>query len=200
MDLDKLKQVWETQDTRSWMPIQQELLTNSSILKVRSKLYEVKWENLIELLISVPFFMFIVSFTIDQWENPYLFYPSLGILLFSIASIAFNAYQLYLYYGINPQNGILENQRRVEQIRYNRLMEINALLVIIPLFSVPFLLIGAKLILGFDLWELGSTLISFFLGSIGVAIIIVFLLRRFPNKALEESSQFLQELRDWEQL
>ena len=200
MDLDRLKEIWENQDTRSWIPVQQELLTNTSIHKVRSKLYEVKWENLIELLISLPFFIFIVDFTINQWGNPYVFYPALSILIFSIASIAFNGYQLYLFYGISPEKGILENQRRVEQLRYNRLLEINALLVIIPLFSVPFLLIGAKIILGFDLWELGSVLVSFFLGSIGVAMVIVFLLRRFPNKALEESSRFLQELKDYEQL
>jgi hypothetical protein len=198
MKFHELKTIWQEQEGATWPEPQRILFEESSIREVRKKLWEVRWENYFELLFAGPFLLFLIGFAIDHFSNRFLFVPALILMIGTLAGGVFNIRQLYLYYRISPQNGIIGNQRLVERIRYNQLMEINALLVIIPLFSLPFLILGAQLILNFDLRELDIPLIHFFFGSVVVAAILVFLMRRFPNKALEESARFLEELEEWD--
>lgn len=75
-------------------------------------------------------------------------------------------------------------------------MGTRALLVVIPLFATPFLIVFAHAFLGIDLYQWQDHLLRFTLGSAGVAVILVFILQRFPNKDLKQSLEFIRELRE----
>jgi len=74
-----------------------------------------------------------------------------------------------------------------------------SLLAIIPLFTGPFLIVMAKHFLGLDLYLFEENFLPFFLMNCGVAIIIVSLLRLFPDKRLKESQEILNSISQMEE-
>ena len=49
-----------------------------------------------------------------------------------------------------------------------------------------------------DLYIFWNQLLQLSLGGLGVALIMVFLLLKFPNKGLKQSLEFLEEMREAE--
>ena len=91
-----------------------------------------------------------------------------------------------------------QTQEIVERVKYYQVLNTKMLYVLIPLFSAPFLIVLVKAILDFDIYVLGNWLIYYMVGSIMVALVVVFFLRKFPDKNLEKVLAFLSEIRNFE--
>ena len=116
----------------------------------------------------------------------------------TIASVLFSGYQLSLYYGIRAGHPVVKTQLKVARLRYLELLETNLLLVVIPLFFAPFMIVMANALAHYDLYRHSDWLVYSTLGSMVIALIIVFFLRKFPNERLQEAQSFLNELKEAE--
>ncbi len=106
-----------------------------------------------------------------------------------------DGYKLFLYYSLNSSASIFETQKKLESLRYYERLDTRSLAVIIPLFAAPFLIVFLKASLGLDLYVFQGPLLSLIIGSIGIGTLISFILLRFPDKGIEESLDFLEDLK-----
>jgi len=136
--------------------------------------------------------------------------PAGILLLVTVFSLVFSGYKLSLFQKIDSRYSVLETQKAMERMKYLERFEKNLLLVIIPLFSPAFLIIMVSSVFNYNLgpiekWfieytqmSIGNWLILYTLGSALVAMIVVFILKKFPNKNLQKSISFLKEIDDIE--
>jgi hypothetical protein len=137
-----------------------------------------------------------VNFTLSNLSEFKFLIPGLILFAFSIYSIYFSIKKLVLHYGINAQTPVLQTQLKLENLKLLETRETQLLYVFIPLLSPVFLIVGAKFILNIDLYNYMNWLIAQTAGSAVIAVIIVFILKKFPNKNLEKSIAFLNEIAD----
>ncbi|WP_147272015.1 hypothetical protein [Marinilabilia salmonicolor] len=70
-------------------------------------------------------------------------------------------------------------------------------MAIIPVFSLPMIIVLAKGFANWNLYHYGTEwMIGFFIGSIIVAVELVILLLLFPNKKLRDAMSFAELLQE----
>lgn len=196
MNFEELSNIWNDADSQAGdkLSINQRLLREVSVSRIKDKLYEIKWTAYFELVVGFFWNIFLIGFVIDHFFELKFAFPAFLLLAISIFSMVLNGYQLKQYYSLRADESVLQTQKRVAYLRFLELTDVRSLLVIIPLFAAPFFIVTAKSLLGLDLYIFQEQLLQFTLGSIVVAVILVFFLLRYPNKALKESIAFLKEI------
>ena len=197
MDFQELNNIWNRADEslETNLKINKAMLKEVSMQKVKSKLYELKLSSWIEIAFNIPFALFLIGYVIDQFTVIKYSGPAFLLLLISLFSLTFSGYKLYLYYRrIHASQSLVETQKSIEKLKYYEQMEKNLLYVIIPLFSTAFLIVMAQSILNIDLYQYSNWLVLQTAVSLIVALIIVFILKKFPNKKIQESLSFLKEI------
>jgi len=169
-----------------------------SMTSVKNNLTTLRWTSYIEIIVNFLFLFFVVNFTASHLSEIKFLIPGLLLFAFSIYSIIFSVNKLVLHFGINAQTPVLQTQKKLEKLRFLELREIQSLYIFIPLLSPIFLIVGAKFILNLDLYNYMNWLIAQTAASVVIAIIIVFILKKFPDKNLEKSISFLNEIADEE--
>ncbi|WP_159517372.1 hypothetical protein [Sunxiuqinia indica] len=197
MDFQELNNIWNRADEslETNLKINKAMFKEVSIQKVKSKLYELKLSSWIEIAFNIPFALFLIGYVIDQFTIIKYSVPAFLLLLISLFGLTFSGYKLYLCYRrIHASQSLIETQKSIEKLKYYELMEKNLLYVIIPLFSTAFLIVMAQSILNIDLYQYSNWLALQAASSVIVALIIVFILKKFPNKKIQESLSFLKEI------
>lgn len=200
MELQELVTIWHSSDQEldEKLKINHSLFKEVSVNKIRSLLGEVKWTHIIEIVINYVFLVFLIGFFVDYFSVWKYAIPA-GILILIITySIGFNIHMLRLFYRIDVKSTILQTQKTVESLKYYQLLDRKMLYVIIPIFSTPFLIVMAEFFFGFDLYMLGTWLIAYAAGSLIVAVIVVYIFSKFPDKNMEKAISFIREIKDFE--
>lgn len=164
--------------------------------KVTANLKETRWENLIELGINLWFLNFFKTFFINHYHTPKFLIPGAFMLVLCLFTIVFCTYKLFLMSRLNRNYPILKAQRNLALIQYFNRLEINSLYFLIPTFSLAFIIVAAKGVIGLDLYAIGFPFIPYFIGSFVVGVIIVLFLKFFPDKKLQDTITYLKELKD----
>jgi hypothetical protein len=112
--------------------------------------------------------------------------------------MTFSIYKLWLYYSINLNYSVLQTQKTIERLKYYERLDKNLLYAVIPVFSTAFLIVMAKAVLNFDLYVLGGWLMVYTGGSFIVGFVVVFILKKFPNKGMQKALMFLIEIKELE--
>jgi len=198
MDYNELTQLWKNpdQDIERSAAVNRQLLKEVSTGKIRSRLAGFRWSELAGVVLNYLFATFLLDFAIAHYGEWKYFLPALLLLLVTLTGLIFNTIKLVLYLRIHSGHSVLRTQRDLERIQYLNAVDTNLLYVVIPLFSTTFIIVMAKSIAGFDVFVfrtflIGNTAISFI-----VAGILVYFLKKYPNKKLQESIDFLKEIRD----
>lgn len=196
MEFQELKQVWQNAEQKIQQNMQLDLPQFEEIDqgKVRPQMNNYLISVLIELIVGVAFQSFLNTFIGGHLDLPAFWIPAALLSLINVYSIVFNGYQLYLYFQINLGKPVLEAQRIMARLRFLERVDTYSLLIIIPLVAGPFLIVAAKHFLGMDLYLFSDYFLPFFLMNVVVAIIIVTLLRLFPDKELKENQAFLESI------
>ncbi len=72
-----------------------------------------------------------------------------------------------------------------------------SLLAIIPVFALPLVIVLAKGLANWNLYQYDMEwMTGFSIGSVVVAIILVVVLHLFPNKKLKEAMSFIEALKE----
>lgn len=199
MKFKELTDIWNSTD----MELEQSVQINKALVKqivlskVKSRLYEIKWTGIFEIAVGILFFNFLVSFIVAHFADFRFYIPALILLIITVSSLIFEIYRMRLFYTIDSKTAVIEAQKKLAQLKKLEIRDLHSLIIIIPLFSTPFLIVAAKAFLNMDLYALNTNwLIQLSAGSILVAAVLIFILKKFPNKKLQESIDFLKELKE----
>ncbi len=198
MELHELSTIWNSTDSKleNTVRVNKSLFMEVSMNRIKNNLNSLRWTGYYEIIVNFLFLLFVVNFTLSSLSEFKFLIPGLILFAFSIYSIYFSIKKLVLHYGINAQTPVLQTQLKLENLKLLETRETQLLYVFIPLLSPVFLIVGAKFILNIDLYNYMNWLIAQTAGSVVIAVIIVFILKKFPNKNLEKSIAFLSEIAD----
>jgi len=201
MELNELKKLWQSygETLEPQVQINRRLLKEVSIRKVHSLLLEFKSTAIIELVANSLFSIFLIQFIAGHWGSFKFTLPAVALLLLMVSGLAWSIYLLSLMSQVKAELPVIRAQRIVGRLRLYEYWETKALYVIIPVFSGAFLVVLAKALVDLDIYALvGSWLIGFVAGSLAVAVIIVWFLKRFPDQRLRRAERFLDEISAFE--
>ena len=200
MQFEELSKIWNSpnMELEKSVQINRKLVKQLGMNKVKSHLFEIKWSAIFEIVTQFIFAVILIGFTINHFAEMQFFIPAGLLLVFTLFSLIVEIVKLYLFLSLDSGASVLESQTKLSRLKYFEMLDINSLYVIVPLFSVPFLIVFAKLLFNVDLYEFDLTklfLYSFF-GGLVVAAILVYFLKKYQGKNLDESISFLNELKD----
>lgn len=196
MDLRELSNIWNDNDSKLENAVQfnKSLLKEVSINRIKTNLATLKWTGFFEITVNFLFLFFVVNYCISNLSELKFLIPGLILAVFFVYSIIFSINKLVLHFGINALKPVLQTQLKLEKLKFYETRETQLLYVLIPLLSPVFLIVGARFIFDFNLYNYMNWLIIQTSGSILIAVIIVFLLKKYPDKNLEKSIAFLKEI------
>lgn len=198
MNFQELADSWneDNQDLEQNITINPSSINNINMRKVTTNLKETRWENLFELGVNLWFLNFFKTFFINHYHIPKFLIPGAFMLGLCLFAIMFCTYKLFLISRINRNYPILKAQRNLALIEYFNRLEINSLFFLIPTFSLAFIIVAAKGIIGMDLYAIGFPFIPYLISSFVVGGIIILFIKIFPDKKLEDTITYLKELKD----
>lgn len=196
MEYRELSQLWQEDSTapKSSNLLSRKLINEAITSKVGASFKEQKFSTYFELISNILWMGFLVSFMKQELHALQFFIPALILGLASLLSMGMAGYQLWLYHGSHSDDAVLDAQRKVMKLQYLEALDRRLLWLLIPVLSTPFLIVLAKSLAGIDMYLFPNFLWQIGLGSIPIAAIIVWILKRFPSKKLQEARDFLDEL------
>lgn len=201
MNEQELIKLWNSQDMtlEKSIKVNKDLLTSVSLQKIKSYLTVFRRTNIFELIVNVLFLHWLIPI-IPNHLDAVAFLLAAGFLsVLMVGSIIFNSYNLYLAKSITYNSSIVETQQKIERIKLLERYDIQSLYILIPTFSVAFLVVVTKAVTGLDLHLiLGIHLLYYTIGSFIVGLIIVWFLKRFPDEKLQKAQEFLKEIKELE--
>ncbi|MEQ9168650.1 MAG: hypothetical protein RLO12_20495 [Fulvivirga sp.] len=199
MNFKELASAWKANDQtlESTIKVNRLLVKNLAFRKIKSSLYEIKWTSFFELAVNVLFYFFLLNFIRDHLTQYEFLIPALLLFVLTMIEIGVEIFKLYQILTLDAQESVIKVKEKLSTLKRLEIIDIYSLYVIIPVFSGPFFLILAKGLLGINLYMFDLTwMIQYVAGSFVVAIILVFILRRFPNEKLKAAMEFLNTLED----
>ena len=202
METNDLIHLWHQYDKEvegNWK-INQHLLKEVSLRKVKSLLSEFNLQTIWEILSHGFFFIWVLGFFVDHFSTAKYAIPSVFLLMLSGWGLGWGIFKWVVVSSMNYDTPVIYVQKRLELFRLYNIWEINLLLVLIPFFWVAFLIVFPVMFLGVDIFDLlGKWLWYQFVGAFVIAAIIVWFLRQFPDKKMEKAIEFLNEIREVEE-
>lgn len=199
MKYEELSGIWNSTDLELEKSVQinKELVMQIGLQKVKSRLFEIKWTAIIEIVVGFLFVNFLVSFIANHFPDSSFLVPACILLSITLFGLIFEIYRLVLYYTIDSKTAVLKAQEKLARLKKLEILDIYSLIIIIPLFTAPIVIVLAKAFLDMSLYDSHSEwLVYLSIGSIFIAAILTFIMIKFPDKRLLESIDFLKELKE----
>ena len=198
MEFQELAKLWNSADEElgSRIEINRKLVKEVSMRKVRSHLTEVKWTAYFELAVNLLFVQFVGRYVVENLYEVKFLIPGLLLFAMTLFSLIFSSYQLTLYYGIRSGTSVVQTQTKLARLRYLQLLDLNLLYIMIPLFYATGIIVAAKAVADYDMYRHASFLLYNTLASAVIAVVLIFILKKYPDKRLKEAQAFVDELKE----
>jgi hypothetical protein len=199
MVLDDMKQAWSSSNqSNSDLAINEDKLI-SITRKSKGKLSEFRTDNLAELIIYSFLMLYLGNFLQSHLSEPKFFFAGMILFVLSGINVVFNIYALDFYGRLSPSSKITELQNRLSRIRLYLIWERYLMVILIPLYIIPFGLVVAKGVLGVDLFPLLSVISFKIIASWSIiGTLIVFLITRGEMRRLKKVGEDLKTIREFE--
>lgn len=202
MKFEELTEIWNSPDMELEKSVQinRQLVKQLGMKKVKSHLFEIKWSAIFEIVTQFVFAVILIGFMVNHFAQLWFYIPATILLGFTLFSLIVEIIKLSLFLTLDSGSAVVESQKKLSRLKYFEMLDINSLYVIVPLFPVPFLIVFAKLLFGYDLYQFDVMKLFLYslLGGLLVAVIIVYFLKKFRGKNLDESISFLEGLNEIE--
>ncbi|CAN5289918.1 hypothetical protein BH20BAC1_BH20BAC1_05640 [soil metagenome] len=198
MNYNELAAIWNSNniDLEKSITINKDLAKTIGIKKIRADLFHIKLSAVINVWAGGWFSYFLVRFSANHPDMK-IFIPAVLLLLVIIFGMFMEIYKAIVLLTLNARESVLEAQQKLIRLQKLELVSIYSLYISIPMFSAPFLIVAAQGIAGIDLYSFSTNWMLYYTaGSIIIAVILIYFLRKYPNKKLAGSIAFLNELRD----
>jgi hypothetical protein len=161
MELDDLKQAWQTLDKRleQQNALNLYLFKQSRLDKIKSGLRPLVWGQAIQIVVGILLAVWGGSFWVDHRDVTHLFVAGLSIHVYGIGLIGLGAAMQAFIHRIDYAAPVLTIQRQLAQLR--QLHVRGGMLVGLPwwLLWMPFLMIKVMTDLSLDLYALAPSVI-----------------------------------------
>ncbi|PWD98152.1 hypothetical protein [Marinilabilia rubra] len=197
MEFKELTEIWKQSEMHQdeAIKVNHQLIKEVGLNKIKTNLRAIQWSSIFEIVLEILFSGFLINFMENQRGQPAFSIPAALILGLIAFNVLFEVYRLALFYSIKTDCPVLKAQKKLSRLKKLEIFDTYSLLVIIPVFALPFLIVLAKALLNWDLYELGTGwMIQTIIGSFVVAAILVVIIRKHPNKKLRKAIQFIEEL------
>lgn len=200
MELHELANIWNGSDNKmeNTVKINKTLFMEASINRIKTELSPIRRNSFFEIIVNLLFLFLMIKFSVSNLSEIKFLIPGLILIVFTCYNFIFCTKKLFLIYGIDAQTPVLLTQKKLEMLKLMKIKEIHMLYIFIPLLSPTFLIVGAKVFLNLDLYQFINWLIAQTVASILIAVVIVIVLKKFPDKNLDKTLQFLNEIAEAE--
>jgi len=201
MELEDLKNIWAEHNKKldKNLKVNTYLLKTTTLEKTRGLMGNFKFETIFELIVNVLFYIFLMGFIADHIFEAKFLIPAIILQIMMILSIIWNIYSLNVLSKINYSIPIAVIQKKMERLRLYTIREINLLLIIIPIVTPCFVIVLLKGLIGFDAYIYYKIWFYPLITTVLITPVIVWLLRKFPDKKMEEAIRFLDEIKEFEE-
>lgn len=200
MELHELTNIWNGSDLKmeSTVKINKTLFMEVSINRIKTILSPIKRTSYFEIIVNLLFLFPVITFSFSMLPEIKYLIPGLLLIAFTCYNLIFIIKKLFLLYGIDSQTPVLHTQKNLVKLKLMEIRERQMLYILIPLFSPVFLIVGAKAFLNIDLYQFINWLIAQTAASILIAALIVYILKKFPDKNLDRTLNFINEIAEVE--
>lgn len=200
MELHELTNIWNGSDLKmeSTVKINKTLFMEVSINRIKTILSPIKRTSYFEIIVNLLFLFPVITFSFSMLSEIKYLIPGLLLIAFTCYNSIFIIKKLFLLYGIDSQTPVLHTQKNLVKLKLMEIRERQMLYILIPLFSPVFLIVGAKAFLNIDLYQFINWLIAQTAASILIAALIVYILKKFPDKNLDRTLNFINEIAEVE--
>jgi hypothetical protein len=200
MELHELTNIWNGSDLKmeSTVKINKTLFMEVSIIRIKTILSPIKRTSYFEIIVNLLFLFPVITFSFSMLSEIKYLIPGLLLIAFTCYNLIFIIKKLFLLYGIDSQTPVLHTQKNLVKLKLMEIRERQMLYILIPLFSPVFLIVGAKAFLNIDLYQFINWLIAQTAASILIAALIVYILKKFPDKNLDRTLNFINEIAEVE--
>ena len=198
MELEQLKKTWQDHYKKEDAEeVNLDLLKTASIDRTRHLLGEHRTTALFELVVNAVFVFPTLGFVLDHLREPKFLIPGLILFIAFIWDVVLNALILRKIAGIRYETPITSIQKTVTDLRIQAIRHINQLYVAIPVMGLCFVIVGTRAILGLDLFMIGNVVLHLGIGTVVLTPLIVWFVKLFPDKRLEQAGLFLDQINDF---
>lgn len=179
MELDDLKQAWQTLDRRLELQnaLSLHMFKEDKLRKAKSRLRPLMLGAVLHILIGVVFTVFFATFWIAHLDNAVLMLSGIVMHAYSVLLIVFGMMELLTITRINYAEPVVTIQKYLAYLRTLRVRAMPWLGLPHWLLWVPLTLIVFKRFFGADLWANAPEVVGIFLavGVLGLLATLWFL-------------------------
>lgn len=146
MEYIELKQLWN-QNLETETTINQKAIAELTSLKLKNSFLENRWSSIIEIVISVVWYIFLLNFVIEYYGDLIYLLSGIVLIIICLIGIIIEAKKLYTYNSINYGFSILMAQKQLEKLKRLEIIDAISIFFFVPLFSVPFVIVMSKYLL-----------------------------------------------------
>lgn len=198
MNIDELKNAWNTYDKSLDSKINLDLLKTVTIDKTKSLTRTFKFGAIVEIIVSLFFVNYMAEVAIEQWETWEYSLPASVIGLISLGTVIWNIYALTQLTFMNYDASIAQAQKKMERI-YTQSKWQNTMLhyLLVPLVGAMLTIMALKY-LNLSLTGHLDIILYVVLGGIAVVPMVVWIVKMTPDKEMESAIRFLDDIKKFE--
>lgn len=198
MNIEELKNAWNTYDKSLDSKINLDLLKVVSIDKTRSLTRTFKFGMIAEVVVSLFFVNYMAKIAMEHWATWEYSLPAMVIGLISLGTVIWNVYALTQLAFLNYDASIAETQKKMERI-YSQSKWQNTTLhyLLVPLAGAMLAIMALKY-LNLPLTGHLDIILYVVLGCIAVVPMVVWIVKMTPDKEMESAIHFLDEIKKFE--
>lgn len=202
MELEEIKKLWSEQDKSldNVMAINTQLLKHTSVNSMKSLLKPFTRYNVFEFISNGIFAIILIGFLVDHYNALRFALPALILLGVSIYTLIQNVIVLKQIQTVDYTTPITTIQKKIASLKLYTIRQANLLYVLIPVFYACFAIVAAEGLLRLDIFIFPTEqLIYQLLGSCLIAPIVVWFLKKFPDKGIESALKFVESIEKFEE-
>lgn len=201
MELDDMKRLWKEFDVQSEknLKLNIDLLKSVTMTKLKGHLVGFLLTNIIEVFVYLVFMIPVTGFLIDHFLAWKFSLPALVLLVFSGINVYWNIASLEFFGKLKYDTPVTRLQKKLVRLRKYKYWEGRFSLILAPLFFVSLCMVVVKAIMHIDPFRLPGFLWGYALLIAVIGGVIVWLIVRNDHKELDETNDFLERIREFEE-
>lgn len=196
MEIDDLKRSWEDQNRKldAILRLNTNVLRESALSKASTATTRLSWLLMAEILLDLVLCVWLGSFNADHITEPRFLIPGIVLHLFAIGALILGVHQWLALKRIDYGAPVLAIQKRLGELRVQRVRATKLILLSAPLLWTPLLIVTLKGLLGVSAYAIFTSTWLATNVAFGVAVIplAVWISRRYGDRM--ERSPLVQRL------
>src|SRR5947209_6607022 len=156
MDLDELKEQWQTLDAKVQLALRVDARLVREVTSARTQSFVVGelWRSMPLLLLDGLAVVWLGSFAGDHLHELRFFVPAVVVMAFAVFVLVFRVRQLAMLRAVDYAAPVLRNQRQLGQLRVERVRLTKRVLLASPLLWTPLFIVALEALFGIDAYRL----------------------------------------------